>query len=547
MTELTRQITKGWLIVKPDHKPAWVESSAEVDQRTAAINAFLQQAEVEPLYRPDEVLANPENKQLALHSPHEMMAIQILDANGRRITRHCKRLFKTMLAEIPYTEVRYAKKMGETTIVTLPADLGPPEQGKPPHELTMSMLMEKPHTESPLILVGRGDEFAQLEKNAPQFQPIRFSAKQFAAINHQLDSYAHEFSTVQKDGSFRPAKWVRLPSAMISAQSNVAEINYYHEAGKFFIMMEFVLTDGSKHVRLINHSQKIADEIMEGNNYCIVVTALGEKHFVVIYRRRVNGEDPEFIGKKVAFPKAFMDGDEFMYKHRIASDQTGIEHTNIRTYQTNLDELLVQNPTRQDVRSNFTIVEMPPGTDFQLEAKQAAKPLAPVEQLVPTLLSVKDAIEAIMNGTLFNDDHTIAMMATYLLRNQIITLRDTLADGTPIDQLRVVMAVVPDYRTGDSRLTIWRGDTEPHQQLIGARTYDSGITRNWQHVGLADGLAAKETIQNTTKPWQTISLVELVKQVTDNSNQTDITTMSSLLKMLLQQNLVEIHPKKLQS
>ncbi len=545
MTELTRTIVQNeWLVIKPDKRVRQAESSAEVDAHTASINQFLAAVGVEPLYRADEIQSHPENKQFVISSPLITIAIQVLNEHGMRVTRHCKRVFKRMLENLEHHEVRNAVRMGNKVIITFPADLGPPDHGEKPQELTMTMLMENPvESTQPLILIGRGNEFDELEENAPKFQPIRFSAEQFQSINQNLDRFAHEFGKLGTDNQVTPAEWVRLPESMIGEQSNVAEISYFHEAGKYLIVMEIVMTDGTKQVRLINNSQKVESKIIEGDNYCIVIDVLGVPHFVVVDRTRVNGEHKDFIGQKIAFPRGFAVIKEKQFKLGVGTRQTGID--NLADYQVNDEEQLVQDPTMQDVRAPFNVIKVPPNVRFDLQAKQDAEPLAPVEQLVPTLLSISDAIDAIADGTLFNDAHTIAMAGIYLFRSGIIELTNSLADGSPISDLCVAMQIEPDYRTGGERLTLFRDQFDDDVALGGPISPDTGVTRIWHNIGLMDRETAKDRLKNTKKAWKKVKLVDLVNQIRTNSSDTDIVTIAAITKLLLQNGLCTIHREKL--
>lgn len=551
MTELTKTRIQDWVVVTPEVRGKTVDLETELDPRIAKVNAFFDQIGVAPVFTKEE-MRTLESGQPILRSPNEIIAIQVTDATGQRVTRHCPRLMIDMLAGVEHQKVRAAVEMGNKTVVTLPLDLGPRpnEQVKTentrPQELTMCMFMEKPEqAEQPNILVSRGNELRAAAEQVPPFQPIRLSTEQFTILNTQLDELAQAYGARSSDGSVQPAEWIRLPEAMRSNNSNVTDIQLYHESGKYLLVMEFTLTDGSKHIRQINNAQRIEDAVVEGDNFCIVVDALGEKHFVVVDRKRVNGEHPDFVNRKLAFPRGFSVLREPKYQLRTATRQTGITAPTLMEHKTNSQSVLVEDPTFQDVRGLFHMIELPPGTDFDLAAKQAEEPLAAVEDLVPTLLSVRDAIAAIQDGRLFNDAHTIAMIGAYLLSQDIITPTTQLADGTPLAELQIAMQLVQDFRTGEARKTIWRDHTEKTQTLGGAVTPNSGVTRIWHDIGLADGAHAQSIIASAKQPWQLQPLNEIIALIKADSDQVDIVTTAAITKLLLQNNLVQIDYQKL--
>jgi hypothetical protein len=545
MTELTKTLIDNWLVVTPEVQVTTSEFAAELDPRIARVNAYLEQIGVEPAFTREE-MRTLESGQPVLRSPNEIVVIQITTPTGQRLTRHCPRLMIDMLASVEHQKTQPAVEMGNKMLVTLPLDLGPLshqqvtlEASRPP-EFTMFMFMEKPElAEQPNILVGRGAEFAQLAEQAPTFQPIRLSNAQFDELNAQLDELAIAYGKHEVNGIVKPAEWARLPHSMQSETSNVAAIRLHQDSGKYLVAMEFTLTDGSKHIRQINNAQRIEDKVVEGDNFCIVVDAVGEKHFVVVDRKRVNGEFP------LAFPRGFSVLSEPKYQLRTASRQTGINTPELLKHKINGEGFMVEDPTFQDVRGLFHHIEFPPGTNFDLAAKQAEEPLAAVEDLVPTLLSVRDAIAAIQEGRLFNDAHTIAMIGTYLFGQDIITLSDHLTDGTSISELQIVMALVQDYRTGEARKTLWRDNSEKQQVLEGSVSPNSGVTRIWHDIGLADGDYAASLLAEAKQPWRLQSLQEIIELIKRNASEVDVVTIAAITKLVLQNNLGNIDYQKL--
>lgn len=551
MTELTKTRIQDWLVVTPEVRSDADESAAELDPRIARVNAFFEQIGVEPRFTKEEI-RTLESGQPVLRSPNELVVIQVTSPTGQRLTRHCPRLMIDMLADVEHQTTQPAVEMGNKMLVTLPLDLGPlshqqvTSEATRPQELTMFMFMEKPElAEQPNILVGRGAEFAHLAEQAPAFQPIRLSSAQFNELNAQLDELAIAYGKHGADGSVKPAEWARLPLNMQSETSNVAAIRLYQDSGKYLVAMEFTLTDGSKHIRQINNAQRIEDKVVEGDNFCIVVDAVGEKHFVVIDRKRVNGEHPDFVNRKLAFARGFSVLSEPKYQLRTASRQTGINTPELLQHKVNGEGVMVEDPTFQDVRGLFHLIELPPGTDFDLAAKQAEEPLADIEDLVPTLLSVRDAITAIQDGRLFNDAHTIAMIGTYLFSQDIITLAEQLTDGTPMSELQIVMALVQDYRTGEARRTLWRDGSEKQQVLGGAVSPNTGVTRIWHDIGIADGAHAAALLTEAKRPWQLQSLQEIIALIKQNSSQVDVVTIAAITKLVLQNNLGKVDYQKL--
>ncbi len=545
MTELTKTRIQDWIVVTPEVRSEVGEPAAELDPRIERVNAFFDQIGVEPKFTKEE-MRTLESGQPVLRSPNEITAIQVTTPTGQRIIRHCPRLMIDMLADIEHQATNPAVEMGNKMLVTLPLDLGPlnhqqvMSETARPQELTMFMFMERPEqAQQPTILVGRGSEFAQLAEQAPTFQPIRLSSTQFNELNTLLDELAIAYGKHSADGTVKPAEWARLPKSMQSDTTNVTDVQLHHESGKYLVVMEFTLTDGSKHIRQINNAQRIEDKVVEGDNFCIVVDAVGEKHFVVVDRKRVNGEFP------LAFPRGFSVLSEPKYQLRTAARQTGIASAELMQHKVNSTGVMVEDPTFQDVQGLFHLIELPTGTDFDLAAKQAEEPLAAVEDLVPTLLSVRDAIAAIQDGRLFNDAHTIAMIGTYLFGQDVITLAEQLTDGTPLSELQVVMAIVQDYRTGGVRKTLWRDGSDQLQVLGGALCPNSGVTRIWHDVGIADGNYAASLLTETKQPWQLQSLREIIELIKHNSDQVDVVTIAAITKLILQNNLGQVDYQKL--
>jgi hypothetical protein len=531
-------IQDQWLVIQPDRKKPVVESSAETDQHAQELNAFLSHAGVGPAFRAEEMRRTPEN-QLVLHSPEKVIALQITTPDGKIVTRHCPQQYVDMLDDVQHEKVRAVQKIGNgLAVVSFPMDLGAPKIGKEPQQLLMSMIMEETGKEqSPYILVGRGTEFDELEKNAPKFEPIKLSSEQFNFINTQLDLFGQQFS----------GEFIKLPEKMIGENSNVKEISFYQESGKYFLTMVFTMQDGSQRTRVINNSQRVEDELLEGDNYCIIVDALGEKYVIVVDRERVNGEHPDFVGQKVGLPRGFsvlpIQGKEFNY--RIGTSQTGMSGNTLLQHKVNGSETLVQDTRYEDVQTRLNIVELPPDVSFDLKAKQEAEPLAPVEKLVPTLLKMRDAVQALTDGTLFNDAHTIAMLAIWLFRNKIVELQPTLRDGTPMSELKIAMELTQDYRTGGERMTIWRGKFDPEQALNGVVSSNSGITRMWNPTGLADGEKATTELSAARKPWKTVRLVDLFEDITQNRSGLDIMAISAIAKLIFENHLGLVHTDKL--
>lgn len=572
MTELTRHeptLTPQGLILKPEpHRSvvtnnqeehwAWIVAG-EIDQSTEqglhtlehlsrylqSINDFLAEHDLPP-YRLAELPLNHEIG-MTLISPKDMMAVQVLDETGVMRTYHCPRSMPENLSqrgleharEIPYVEAINDR----LRIVHFPMTSGPPKPGEEPQELLMSIIMEKTSASKngPVGMIGNLHEMTQLAARSPAFEPIRLSKEQFELVTQQYETLNTQF-----EGQTPP-----LSPNLIAEKSNVIGISAISVSGKFHRTLNFTMTSGEIRSRLVNRGEKIPEKNTLQEAACFMITAPinGEKHIAVTRIKRLSGQAAGYEETALSIPRGFslkaLDKPQFRHQLHVAETESGLSGQMLAAHQVNTDEKLSSDPTLEDVEADYFEFDLPQDIDFELQAKLDEEPTKAVEELVPSWLSLRDAIKALKTGEVFTEAFSIALLTTWLFRREILTLKTTLSVNEDTNNLGIAMEKVQDWRTGGDKLTIWRSDSSLFSTAPGPLNPNDGINKRHYAVGIATHETTIAALTNTTKPWQVISLSEFVDGI--KTLRWDNVTIAAGLKLLFQLDLLDEHPEKLQS
>ncbi len=520
-------------------------SLEHVSQYQQTLNKFLKEHHLRGQFRLSELLLTPEQT-LVFHSPTDMMAVLVEDDEGKIIIRHCPRLFKRMLdlQLKEYKEVEYVHPLGNGLfIVTFPMDAGPPaEEDERPLELLMSMIMEDETAppQEPTFLIGDLNELQRLATQTPQFKSIQLTQAQFDELTARSSLLAQQYDGAQ----------IPLSPALVAPEDetgNVISIEPFFASRKFYSTETFHMEDGTTRTRLINRGEINPDtqEIQEASCYVITTKISSELHVVVAKMRRTTGQADGYEETAYELPRGFsrkpIANSRFIYQ--IGAGESGIPGETLTKFQTNKSEKLSSDSTLEDVEVAYIEIRLPEGISFDLENKQQNEPLKNIEQLVPTWMKMSDALQAIKNGETFTDAFSIAMLAKWFFTHKILTLKGQDTSGHDVSQLAIAMEIVQDYRNGGSKLTIWRDDSSQFNQLSGPVNSNSGINRRWHHIGLAEQSNSYQVLAQAQKPWQEVSLPELVQGIIDLH--WDNVTIAAAFKMLLQQGFLNEHLEKL--
>lgn len=517
----------------------------QLSHHLISLNEFLAEHDLPP-FRLAELPLNQEVG-MALLSPHDMMVLQQPDAEGVMRTYHCPRIMPEILTargiehgrEIPYVQSLDDQLM----VVHFPMTPGPPEFGEMPQELIMSMFMEKNSApkKEPLCLVAPLSELEPLAEKAPTFEPIKLTQQQF-------DKLTAHYATLEKQFG---GKTVPLSPTLIAENSNVTSVQDISVASKFHRTLSFTMTDGTIRHRLVNRGEMVAgkDHLQEAACFVITTPINGEEHVVVAKMHRLNGQANGYEETAYELPRGFsvkaLDKPQFRHELHVAEAESGLSASTLAAHQTNGAEKLSSDPTLEDVEADVVMISLPANVDFQLAAKQDEEPTKPIEQLVPSWMSMKDAIQAVKTGEVFTEAFSVAMLATWLFRQGVLELPVQLPSGEQTAELGIVMEKVQNWRTGGEKLTLWRGDSQQFQPIAGPLNPNDGINRRFHTIGFGSNTSVTETLNSSTKAWDVVSLTEFVRGISEL--RWDNVTISAGLKMLLQKEWLIINYDKLKT
>ncbi len=524
------------------------EQNSAIEQLTnhlESLNSFLAEYGLPP-FRLAELPLNQESG-MVLMSPHDTMAIQITDEQGVVHTHHCPRILPEILAErgIEYNqEISYVQALDDRLMmVHFPMTPGPPNPGEEPQELLMSMIIEKvgaPKLE-PVCLIGKTAELTKLAEQAPAFEPIRLTQDQFDELERHYADLETKFG----------GKTVRLSPNLIAETSNVAQITNVSVSGKFHRTLSFTMTDGSVRHRLVNRGELLPDNsrIQEGAGFVTTTPINGEQHVMITNMLRLTGAAPGYEGTTDEMPRAFsvhaLNQAKYHYLDHMAESEAGISAQTLTTHQVNGAETLSSDQAFEDVNLDYCEFALPAGVDFQLAAKQDAEPTKSVEQLVPSWMSMRDAIETIRTGESFTESFSIAMLGVWLFRRGILTLKPQLPTGENPADLSIALEQVQDWRNGGVKDTLWRGDSQQFATVNGPMSPNNGNSRLYFDIGFDHSEKTTAALAQSTKSWRAISLPEFVDGIT--KLKWDNVTIASVLKVMLQQRFLDVHEDKLKA
>lgn len=513
----------------------------EAQELLQGINQFFASLGLEARFTEAELLRDPVSGIFLLQSPAKLTAVSYAE-DGKLKIAHVStdqifregQLLAEGLADRELEPLKQAIDLGNGYfMVTLAVKFGLPLLGEKPDQkqnalFSMIVRAEK-QKQQPTLLFGHKDELNQklaYEDKIDHSLQVRFSQQVYG----QLDAL------IGQAEQLHGGKFARFHKSLIDDNSsNIEGVEFWAQNGNFFGVVTLHMVEDDRHFQrsfVLNKGRlEEGGELLQASNFIVSTTIDGEPAVAVAKQNRINGNFAQQGEIALELLRGFDNGFFAKGKKFLVEEESGLSSEMILRHITAQLKLREDAKLGSVVTGRLLMIELLPDTDFALENKRAENPAAKVEDLVPSWIKLSDILDLVKKGETFVDAHSLAMLAVWVARSNLVQMKDGVKDTA------LVFEQYQDLIDGQNYLTLPRTANEgiwTNQELAGAFNGNSGAAHMSNKVVLAIGMT--EDLSLVDGSLMVLTMSEIWQKIVNS--EFDNVTMASIFKFLVQQDLL---------